>query len=64
MFTVHGSSKEPLEILCPGAIKRVDIPLALVDKLKNYLDRLGIDDFSMFPDQYGLADFLKKKYKM
>jgi hypothetical protein len=64
MFTVHGSSKEPLEVLCPSAIKRVDIPLALVDKLKSYLDRLGIDDFSMFPDQYGLADFLKKKYKM
>jgi hypothetical protein len=64
VFTVHGRSKEPLEVLCPNAVRRVDIPLELVEQLNTYLAKLGIDDFSMFPDHFGLTAFLKQKHEL
>ena len=59
LFTVHMKSEEPLEVQCPNSVIRIDIPLESVEKYKKQLNLLGIDDFHMFPDQVGLAKYLK-----
>ncbi|MEZ8635476.1 FRG domain-containing protein [Vibrio cyclitrophicus] len=62
MFTVHSKLRGSIEELAPNVVRRIDIPLDLIVPLQGYLEALGIDDYSMFPDQYGLSEFLKKKY--
>jgi len=62
MFTVHGSSTDSIEEQCPQYVKKIDIPLELIEPIKKYLENLGIDDFSLFPDQYGLSQHLKIKH--
>ncbi|WP_044734889.1 FRG domain-containing protein [Shewanella algae] len=64
MFTVHGKSKEPLEVSCPQVVRRVDIPHNIIPTAKQYLAKLGIDEFSLFPDHEGLSKFLKTKYNL
>ncbi|HAS6741042.1 TPA: FRG domain-containing protein [Vibrio parahaemolyticus] len=64
LFTVHTKYQEPLEVLCPDAIKRIDIQPDKVQEYKRYLSFLGIDEFSMFPDQEGLANHLKQTYAL
>ncbi len=64
MFTVHSKFRGSIEELVPSVVRRIDIPLGLIKPLQSYLQALGIDDYSMFPDQYGLSEFLRKKYKV
>ncbi|EPO0022448.1 FRG domain-containing protein [Vibrio alginolyticus] len=62
MFTVHTSSRLPLEVQCPEAVRCIEIPQELISNVKGYLELLGIDEFSLFPDQQGLSNWLKDKY--
>jgi len=64
IFTVHTKSNKPLEELCPDAVRRVLIPNSEVEKFQCYLQQLGIDEFSLFPDPEGLVGYLKKRYKI
>lgn len=64
MFTVHGKSKEPLEVSCPQVVRKVDIPQDIIPTAKQYLAKLGIDEFSLFPDHEGLSKFLKTKHNI
>ena len=62
MFSVHGNSSLPIEEQCPEAVRKIIIPNSLIKPISQYLGTLGIDDLSLFPDQYGLSCLLKKKY--
>jgi FRG domain len=62
MFTIHGNFKEPIEDLCPDAVRKINIPKDLAEVVKTHLETLGIDDFSLFPDHEGLKNYLNKKY--
>ncbi|MEZ8437767.1 FRG domain-containing protein [Vibrio splendidus] len=64
MFTVHTSSPLPIEVQCPEAVRCIEIPQDLIEIAKKYLQLLGIDDFSLFPDQEGLSNWLKSKYNV
>ncbi|MGD1458016.1 MULTISPECIES: FRG domain-containing protein [Vibrio harveyi group] len=61
-FTVHMNSPEPIEKLCPEAVRRIDIAPDDIDRFKRQLRYLSIDEFAMFPDQDGLAAHLKSVY--
>lgn len=64
MFTVQGSLESPLEELCPKVLKKIEIPLKIIPSLKKHLTSLGIDDFSVFPDHYGLTSYLINNIKL
>lgn len=61
-FTVHTLTNASIEELCPSVVKKVEVPEQLIERLKRYLNMLGIDDYNLFPDQYGLSEYLKKQY--
>ena len=61
-FTVHGSEKKAIEDIFPGLVQKVEIPDSDVKKVKKLLSSLGIDAFSVFPDNAGLAKYLKERY--
>ncbi|MFT6925122.1 MAG: hypothetical protein ACJAZP_000702 [Psychromonas sp.] len=61
-FTVHCKSQDSIEKQCPAAVKKIDIPVNLIEPLKLYLQLFGIDYYSQFPDHYGLSSFLKKQF--
>lgn len=63
MFTVQGSLESPLEELCPNVLKKIEIPVSIISSLKKHLTNLGIDDFSVFPDHYGLKNYLINQIK-
>ncbi|MBC8664198.1 FRG domain-containing protein [Vibrio parahaemolyticus] len=62
LFTVHMNSMEPIERICPDAVKRIDINPDDIGRFKRQLKYLCIDEFTMFPDQEGLAEHLKSIY--
>lgn len=64
LFTVHMNSEEPIEKICPEAVRRIDINLSDIDRFRKQLRLLGIDEFSMFPDQEGLAKHLKSVFSL
>jgi len=61
VFTVHCKSRLPIEELSPDVVSKVEIPLELIEPLKKYLNILGIDEFSLFPDHDGLSRYLRAK---
>ncbi|HFD4042255.1 TPA: FRG domain-containing protein [Vibrio parahaemolyticus] len=63
-FTVHTQSKEAIESQCPDCVKQFEIPSHLVAQLKTILQMLGIDDYSQFPDQYGLSEYLRGQFAL
>ncbi|WP_392339152.1 FRG domain-containing protein [Moritella marina] len=63
-FTVHGKSGFPIEKEYPSLVRKIDIPIALIEPLKRYLNILGIDEFSLFPDHEGLSCYLRTKFQL
>jgi hypothetical protein len=61
-FTCHGAALDPVSTLGGSALKRIEIPTALVNVLRTDLKRSGIDEFKMFPDLDGLARALKRNF--
>lgn len=59
LFTVHMYSREPIEKICPDAVRRIDINPKDISRFQRQLKYLSIDSFAMFPDQEGLAMHLK-----
>lgn len=64
LFTVHTTSHDPIEVQCPDSVMKIEIPKEEISKYMSYIKMLGIDDFSLFPDQAGLAAFLKCLYSL
>jgi len=63
-FTIHCKTKLPIEDLVPDVVRKVMIPVELVGPLRKYLELLGIDHFSLFPDHEGLSRYLRSKIEM
>lgn len=64
-FTFHGYDRRALNKI--GKLKkcwrRIEIPVSLVPDIRLFLDRAGINDYTMFPDLDGLSRYLKMKYE-
>jgi hypothetical protein len=61
-FTVHGYGKKAIEEVFPDIVRKIEIPISEVGSIKKLLSSLGIDAFSVFPDNEGLAKYLKERY--
>jgi hypothetical protein len=59
--TLHNDLKIPLEMLCPTAVKKIEIPVAAFDEAFDFLTLSGISEFSVFPDLDGLAREINKE---
>jgi len=58
MFTVHDNSEEPVESRFPNAIRRVIIPRNIFPAVIEFLELANINEYSVYPDARGIADFL------
>jgi hypothetical protein len=64
-FTIHGNDIRPLEALVPvrsNIWKKIVIPQEAIKDAESFLEMAGINDFTMFPDLDGLAQYLNRKY--
>ncbi len=59
VFTVHNDSIEPIEDKYPDAIKKVILPKELIPAALEFLDLSNINQYTVYPDMSGIADFLK-----
>ena len=64
-FTFHGTIPEPINKIekLEECYRKIIISRSLVEPIKTFLEQAGINDFTMFPDLTGLANYLKKKYE-
>lgn len=60
VFTVHDNSIDPIEERFPNAIRKVPLPKELVPAALEFLDLSNINEFTVYPDLGGMADFLRK----
>jgi len=63
LFTIHGKDERALEESCPDCVAKVDIPEAMIGKLRKLIANFGINKYSVYPDFKGLSDHLKDMYK-
>jgi hypothetical protein len=63
-FTMHGNNILSLELLPKHQefLRKVHLPKAGTNAAFDFLEIAGINDFTMFPDLDGLAQYLNKKY--
>jgi hypothetical protein len=61
-FTIHSELKTSLDVLAPGAFRKVIIPSHVLSSAKNFLWAAGITEFSLFPDLDGLSRELQRRY--
>ena len=59
-FTFHPNS-EPLENISKF-VRKVEIPKTAIDGAKRFLNYAGVDEYTAFPDLYGFAQYLRKRY--
>lgn len=60
-FTIHGTDRRPLDVSAKKCVERVDILPAEISVLRRFLDRAGIDEFTLFPDLDTLGRYLHHK---
>jgi hypothetical protein len=58
-FTVHGKEEDSLEKLASDCVQRITIQQAWNVDIREFLEYADINEFSIFPDNGGLAPFLK-----
>ena len=63
-FTFHGSDARAINEIkqLKRCWRKIEIPLAMVPAIREFLDQAGINDYTMFPDLDGLSRYLKLKY--
>jgi hypothetical protein len=61
VFTLHRELTEPLEKLYPDSLRKVLLPIDAVTEATVFLRLAGINNFSLFPDLDGLANYLKSQ---
>ncbi len=59
MFTVHHNEIEPIESKFPEAIKKITLPADLIPAALEFLDLSNLNQFTVFPDLQGIAEFLR-----
>jgi len=62
IFTIHGPDERPMETSVADCLTRIDIPPALVKKLKELVGYFGINHYSVYPDLKGLSEFIEREY--
>ena len=63
-FTIHGNDTRPIENIIPAnkkIWKQVPIPEEAIAGCELFLEQAGINEFTLFPDLDGLANYLNKK---
>jgi hypothetical protein len=65
-FTFHGTNVTPINEIpkLKDCYRKIIIPKHLVVPIGEFLFKAGINDYTMFPDLDGLAQYLKQKYKL
>jgi hypothetical protein len=63
-FTIHGRKRKPLEDIKPNAVRKIDIPLPAIPVIKELLDQMGLDKFTLYGDLDSLSDTLATKNKL
>lgn len=58
VFTLHGDLSQPLEKLCPDALKKFTIPKKIHGEVWEFLSLVGINEFTVFPDLDGLSRYI------
>jgi len=63
-FTIHGNNILPIEVLPHNKefLKKILLPSTAISNAIDFLGSAGINDFTMFPDLDGLAEYLNHKY--
>jgi hypothetical protein len=64
-FTIHGNNIKPIDnILAPNnnLLRKIILPNEAIKDAEDFLEMAGINDFTMFPDLDGLAQYLNRKY--
>jgi hypothetical protein len=64
-FTIHGYDIRPLETIIPpkhNIWRKIVLPSEAIGDAEDFLEMAGINDFTMFPDLDGLAQYLNRKY--
>jgi hypothetical protein len=64
-FTIHGNDIRPLETILgadQNILKKIVIPKDAITDAEDFLAMAGINEFTMFPDLDGLAQYLNRKY--
>lgn len=61
LFTLHGTSIEPLEKIAPECLHKIKIPTDCIEDAKKFLELSGINSYSIYNDLESLAKHLKKK---
>lgn len=60
MFTVHGDNTDPIESLCPKAVKKIVVKPNAVVGAQEFLEVANIDARSVYPDMAGIADYVRQ----
>jgi hypothetical protein len=60
MFTVHGNDLSPIESLCPKAVKRIVLKPKAIEGAHEFLEIANINARTVFPDMFGIADYVKR----
>jgi FRG domain len=60
MFTVQGDSVTPIAELCPKAVKRIVLARGAIDEANEFLAIANINARSVFPDMFGVANYICK----
>jgi hypothetical protein len=60
MFTIHGDDTAPIEELCPNAVKKIALTPKAIEEAQEFLEIANIDARSVFPDMFGIADYVRR----
>lgn len=64
VFTMHGTDIKSLDTLAPHCLKKIYIPLDCIADAKNFLELAGINEYTVYPDFTGLANYLKTRHNI
>jgi hypothetical protein len=62
-FTIHPDER-PLEAVSKRWVRRIEIPDEALPGARRFLEVAGINEFAVFPDLQGLAQFLRRRYSV
>ena len=60
-FTFHENAKS-LEEQVPNLVQKVEIPDSAIPDARKFLERAGVNEYTIFPDLEGFARHLKTRY--
>lgn len=59
-FTIHGDARDPIESLCPDAVKRIILTPHAIKGALEFLEIANINELTVFPDVAGIADYVNR----